>query len=71
MQAWYIAKGTIFLPEQEEDTEITFTEIAAPTGYVKDGKPFTMTVGHDYTVERVENYRSNYFPYVPVTGRDN
>ena len=71
MQAWYIAKGTIFLPEQEEDTEITFTEIAAPTGYVRDGTPFTMTVGHDYTVERVENYRSNYFPYVPVTGRDN
>lgn len=71
MQVWYIAKGTIFLPEQEEDTEITFTEIAAPTGYVKDSKPFTMTVGHDYSVERVENYRSNYFPYVPVTGIDN
>jgi hypothetical protein len=66
-----IAKGMIFLPMQEEDTEITFTEIAAPTGYVKDSKPFTMTVGHDYSVERVENYRSNYFPYVPVTGRDN
>ncbi len=68
---WYIARGTIYLPQQEEDTQITFDEIAAPAGYVKESKPFTMTVGHNYTVEKVENYRSNYFPYVPVTGRDN
>ena len=67
---WYIAKGMIFLPDQEEDTQITFTELVAPAGYVKDSKPFVMTVGHDYSVERVENYRSNYFPYVPVTGFD-
>lgn len=70
MVTWYIAEGTIYLPKQEEDTEITFAEIAAPEGYVRDSKPFVMNLGHDYTVDRVENYRSNYFPYVPVTGRD-
>ena len=66
---WNVAKGMIFLPEQEEDTLITFTELYAPSGYVLDKRPFTMTVGHNYSVERVENFRSNNTPYnIPKTG---
>ena len=65
-----VAKGMIYLPNQEEDTQITFQELAAPMGYAIEMKPFTMTVGHDDSVKTVENYRSNYLLYIPVTGRD-
>ena len=65
-----VAKGMIYLPDQEEDTQITFQELAAPMGYAIEMKPFTMTVGHDDSVKTVENYRSNYLLYIPVTGRD-
>ncbi len=65
-----IAKGMIFLPLQEEDTEITFTELVAPQGYYLDRKPFVMTVGHDYELLEVENYRSNSMIIIPNTGYD-
>ena len=65
-----IAKGMIFLPMQEEDTEITFTELVAPQGYYLDRKPFVMTVGHDYELMEVENYRSNSMIIIPNTGYD-
>lgn len=60
-----VAKGMIFLPMQEEDTEITFTELVAPQGYYLDRKPFVMTVGHDYELLEVENYRSNSMIIIP------
>ncbi len=65
-----VAKGTIFLPLQEEDTQITFTELVAPQGYYLDRKPFVMTVGHDYELLEVENYRSNSMIIIPNTGYD-
>ena len=65
-----IAKGMIFLPMQEEDTQITFTELVAPQGYYLDKKPFVMTVGHDYELLEVENYRSNSMIIIPNTGYD-
>ena len=70
----YVAKGTIFLPDQEEDTAITYKELVAPSGYALDRSEFTVNVGHDYTLERIENYRSNSIiinpPYIPETGYD-
>ena len=65
-----VAKGMIFLPMQEEDTQITFTELVAPQGYYLDKKPFVMTVGHDYELLEVENYRSNSMIIIPNTGYD-
>ena len=65
-----VAKGMIFLPLQEEDTQITFTELIAPAGYYLDRKPFVMTVGHDYELMEVENYRSNSMIIIPNTGHD-
>ena len=65
-----VAKGMIFLPLQEEDTEITFTELVAPQGYYLDKKSFVMTVGHDYELLEVENYRSNSMIIIPNTGYD-
>ncbi len=65
-----VAKGMIFLPLQEEDTQITFTELIAPAGYYLDKKPFVMTVGHDYELMEVENYRSNSMIIIPNTGHD-
>ena len=67
---YHIGKGMIYLPDQEEDTEITFKELIAPIGYAVEPKPFTMTVGHDDRIRKVENYRANYLLYIPVTGRD-
>ncbi len=68
MVIWQIAKGMIFLPIQEEDTEITFSELVAPQGYYIDTRPFVMNVGHDYELLEVENYRSNSMIIIPHTG---
>ena len=65
---YHVSRGTIYLPEQEEDTEITFREVIAPAGYYLETKPFTMTVGHDYGLKTVENYRSNSMIIIPNTG---
>lgn len=56
---WYVAKGTIYFEEMIEDTEITFKEEIAPSGYYLPNAPFVMTVGHDYTLDRVEQFRAN------------
>ena len=68
MKTWRIEKGMIFLPMQEEDTEITFTELIAPQGYYLESRPFVMSVGHDYELLEVENYRSNSMIIIPHTG---
>ena len=69
-----VSKGTIVLFDQPEDTEVTFTELVAPAGYYIDRKPFIINVGHDYELERVENYRSNSMivitNIIPDTGYD-
>ena len=65
---YHVGKGLIYLDQQPEDTEITFTELVAPAGYYIDTKPFTMTVGHDYGIGEVENYRSNSMIIIPNTG---
>lgn len=69
-----VSKGTIVLFDQPEDTEVTFTELIAPAGYYIDRKPFIVNVGHDYELERVENYRSNSLIIItnriPDTGYD-
>lgn len=69
-----VSKGTIVLFDQPEDTEVTFTELVAPAGYYIDRKPFIVNVGHDYELERVENYRSNSLIIItnriPDTGYD-
>ena len=68
MKTWRIEKGMIFLPMQEEDTEITFRELIAPQGYYLESRPFVMSVGHDYELLEVENYRSNSMIIIPHTG---
>jgi len=74
VMTFYVARGTIYLPDQVEDTNITYTEIIAPSGYQLDPTPFVVNVGHDYTLERIDNYRSNSIiinpPIIPKTGYD-
>jgi hypothetical protein len=70
VEKWYVSKGMIYLPKQAEDTEISFVELIAPAGYYLDSKTYTYSVGHDYTLERVENYRTNIFIVIPQTGID-
>ena len=70
----YVGKGMIYLPDQPEDTIVTYTEIIAPGGYYLDKSPFVQTVGHDYSLDRIENFRSNSMiivpPNIPHTGYD-
>ena len=74
VMTFYVARGTIYLPDQVEDTNIAYTEIIAPSGYQLDPTPFAVNVGHDYTLERIDNYRSNSIiinpPIIPKTGYD-
>ena len=71
---YVVAPGTIYLEKQEEDTVVTFTELVAPAGYYLDKTPFVTNVGHDYELDRVENYRSNSLIIIenriPYTGYD-
>ena len=74
VKKYEVSKGTIVLFDQPEDTEVTFTELVAPAGYYIDRKPFITSVGHDYELERIENYRSNSLIIItnriPDTGYD-
>ena len=64
---YYVAKGTIFLPKQQENTEITYKELIAPNGFYLNSSPYVVNVGEDYMVDRIENYRVNYM-IIPKTG---
>ncbi|MBO4919880.1 MAG: VaFE repeat-containing surface-anchored protein [Erysipelotrichaceae bacterium] len=68
IKEYRIRKGSIILSGQPENTEITYTETAAPKGYFIDKKPFTVNVGSDYTLETIENYRTNIAIILPDTG---
>ncbi len=68
IQEYVISKGAIILTRQPENTDITFTEIAAPKGYYIDKKPYTVNVGSDHSLERIENYRTNIAIILPDTG---
>lgn len=74
MREFHVEKGMIYLPDQPEDTVVTYTEIVAPAGYYLDKKPFVQTVGHDYSLDEIENYRSNSLIIItndiPHTGND-
>lgn len=62
---YLVEKGTIVILNQPENTQITFKEIIAPSGYYLDGTPYVTDVGHDYSLTRVENFRSNSLIIIP------
>ncbi|MBQ1787442.1 MAG: hypothetical protein II004_00770, partial [Erysipelotrichaceae bacterium] len=68
IKEYVVSKGGIVLTGQPENTNITFTEIAAPKGYYIDKKPYTVNVGSDHSLERIENYRTNIAIILPDTG---
>ncbi|MBR4422548.1 MAG: VaFE repeat-containing surface-anchored protein, partial [Erysipelotrichaceae bacterium] len=74
IRKWIIATGLIYLEDQPEDTQITYTEILAPKGYYLDPEPYVVDVGHDTSLASITNYRVNkavYIPaYIPITGVD-
>lgn len=63
-----IVKGMIKLKDQEENTEITYTELIAPAGYYMDDKPYVVNVGDDDSLTIIENYRKNTAMIIPKTG---
>ncbi|MBR5755417.1 MAG: hypothetical protein IKX97_06340, partial [Erysipelotrichaceae bacterium] len=65
-----IVKGAIILNDQPEDTYVTYTEVKAPSSYRIDTTSYTFSAGHDYSRNVLENYRSNYLIYIPITGVD-
>ena len=72
VRKWIVSQGMIYLEEQPEDTQITYTEIQAPKGYYLDPEPFIIDVGHDTSLASITNYRVNkaiYIPpFIPITG---
>ena len=54
-----VAKGIIYLANIEEETDLTYHEEIAPTGYVLPGTDYLANVGHDYAADTIENYRIN------------
>ena len=73
IRKWIIEQGLIYLDRQLEDTDLIFKELIAPVGYHLDANEYVVNVGHDKTLERVENYRINalIIPYqAPKTGID-
>ncbi|MBO4358681.1 MAG: VaFE repeat-containing surface-anchored protein, partial [Erysipelotrichaceae bacterium] len=65
-----IVKGAIILNDQPEDTYVTYTEVKAPSSYRIDTTSYTFSAGHDYSRNVLENYRTNYLIYIPITGVD-
>ena len=65
---YIVSKGAIILSGQIENTDIIFTEIAAPKGYYINKKPYTINVGSDLSLDRIENYRTNIAIILPDTG---
>ena len=66
---YQVEKGAIILPDQPEDTEISYKEVIAPSGYYLNVDPYIVTVGHDYSLSRIENYRTNnMIVVIPKTG---
>ena len=68
IEEYPVSKGAIILKGQAEETEITYTEIAAPKGYYIDKKAYTVNVGSDHSLEKIENYRTNIAIILPETG---
>ena len=68
VKKYVIQKGAIVLENQIQDTNLTYTEVKAPTSYRIDKNSYTFSVGHDYSKNIVENYRSNTLKYIPITG---
>ena len=67
---YVVQKGAIILEKQLEDTNLTYTEVKAPTSYRIDNNSYTFSVGNDYSKNIIENYRSNVLMYIPITGVD-
>ena len=67
---YVVQKGAIILENQLEDTNLTYTEVKAPTSYRIDNNSYTFSVGNDYSKNIIENYRSNVLMYIPITGVD-
>ncbi len=73
IRKWIIEQGMIYLDRQLEDTDLIFKELIAPVGYYLDSNEYIVNVGHDTTLDRVENFRINalIIPYrAPKTGID-
>ena len=70
IKKYVVQKGAIVLENQFEDTQLTYTEVKAPTSYRIDNNSYTFSVGNDYSKNIIENYRSNVLMYIPITGVD-
>lgn len=62
-----VERGMIFLKDQPENTEITYTELAAPNGYYLNPDPYVVNVGNDDSLTRINNYRPNVRIVAPRT----
>ena len=72
VKEYHVAKGMIYLPDMPADSDIVYHEEIAPEGYYLPGDDYVANVGHDDTVTRIENERTNVrvVNRVPNTGYD-
>ena len=68
IKEYVVEQGMIYLPDQIENTSITYTEIYAPQGYYLSKDPYTVNVGNNHSLTRIDNYRKNVAIFIPKTG---
>ena len=70
VRRYEIAQGMILIEDVPEDSILTYIEEIAPKGYYLAPDPYTVEVGHDTSLTRIENYRTNHALILPKTGVD-
>jgi|GEM_PF-5838539 len=70
VRRYEIAQGMILIEDVPEDSILTYVEQIAPKGYYLAPDPYTVEVGHDTSLTRIENYRTNHALILPKTGVD-
>ena len=68
VEEYYVEKGMILLTDMPENTKITYTELLSPKGYYLNPDPYTVNVGDDNRLTRIDNYRTNKAIIIPKTG---
>lgn len=62
-----IEKGMIFLEKLPKDAKVCFMELKAPKGYYPDNSPYIIDIGHNTSINVLENYRTNNAIIIPFT----
>lgn len=68
IEEYYVEKGMILLTDMPENTKITYTELISPKGYYLNPDPYTVNVGNNDKLSRIDNYRTNKAIIIPKTG---